>query len=101
VASLENRLKRLEGRICPRDPEAEREWQQAVELLDLIAAILANNPRWDDVAAQVAEHRPELDAFAAQLEVKRILIASDPRGGPELAEAFVAGASEARRNVGH
>jgi hypothetical protein len=63
-------------------------WRSAA-LLDTIAAILANNPRWDDVAAQVAEHRPELDAFKQQLEVKRRLIESDPRGGPELAEAFM------------
>jgi hypothetical protein len=63
-------------------------WRSAA-LLDTIAAILANNPRWGDVAAQVAEHRPELDAFGAQLEVKRRLIESDPRGGLELAEAFM------------
>jgi hypothetical protein len=92
------RLDRLAGTIKSHDPEAEREWQRAVELLDLIAAMLANNPRWDDVAAQVAEHRPDLDAFAAQLEVKRRLIASDPRGGREIAEAFVAAAQ--RREVG-
>jgi hypothetical protein len=89
VASLENRLKRLEGRIRPPDPEAERQFWRDVELLDTIAAIIANNPRWDDVAAQVAEHRPELPPHQRQLEVKRRLIASDPRGDPELAEAFM------------
>ena len=73
---------------------------EGVALFDRIASILANNPRWNDVAAQVQEHRPDLTPFEAQLEVKRILIATDERCSPELAEAFVAGVSEARRNVG-
>ena len=87
---IKRRLDQLAGSIKTHDPEAEREWQRAVRDLDTLAAILSNNPRWPDVVAQVAEHRPELDAFAAQLEVKRILVETDERGGPELWARFAA-----------
>jgi hypothetical protein len=70
-------------------PEEERRFWSAAEKLNRIAAIIANNERWHDVAAQVAEHRPELDEHAAQLEVKRILIREDARGGPEQAGWFM------------
>jgi hypothetical protein len=94
---LDDRLRKLEQSIKPRDPAAERRFRRDAALLDTIAAIIANNPRWDGVAAQVAEHNPELDDFAAQLEVKRRLIESDPRGGPELAALLVAGAQRRER----
>jgi hypothetical protein len=74
------------------DLARELDFWRSVQTLNLIEEIIFGNPRWDDVAAQVAEHRPDLTPFEAQLEVKRILIATDERGSPELAEAFVAGA---------
>jgi hypothetical protein len=64
-------------------------WSNAHKL-DVIASIIGHNPRFGTELAKIQEHRPELDEHAAQLEVKRILIAEDERGGPELAEWFMA-----------
>ena len=75
------------------DLGAELAFWQAVEVLDLIAEILSNNPRWGDVAAQIAEHHPELTPYQQQLEVKCRLVEGDPRGGAELAALLRAAAS--------
>jgi hypothetical protein len=72
------------------DLARELDFWRGAALLNTIAAIIANNPRWDDVAAQVAEHHPELSPYNAQLRVKQILIETDKRGGPALWRRFEA-----------
>jgi hypothetical protein len=66
------------------DLSRELGWQQAVEVLDRVAAILSHNERVNSKLAKLQEHYPNMPKFAAQLEVKRRVVESDPRGGREL-----------------
>jgi hypothetical protein len=71
------------------DLRAELRFWSDAHSLDVIASIIGHSERWYDVAARVAEHRPELSPFDQQLEVKRRLVESAPRGGRELADWFM------------
>jgi hypothetical protein len=81
MASLDDRLRKLEESIKPRDSAAERQFQQAVADLDRIAAIIRDSGRaFDDMLAQVKEHAPHLSHYQQQLRVKKELILRDPDG---------------------
>jgi hypothetical protein len=100
VGRLAERLRKLEASIWARAEQDDmwRAFYEAAPLLDRIAACISHNPKWDDVAAQVAEHHPELDAFATQIEVKRRLIEADELGSPELAEWFMAASRQSHED---
>jgi hypothetical protein len=70
----------------------ELEFWSCVEVLDRIAGILSDSPDFDNVLAEVQEHRPDLTPFEAKARV----VESDPRGGPELAALL----RDQRREVG-
>jgi hypothetical protein len=67
------------------DLRAALDFWRAVEVLDTLAEILANNPRLHSERAKIEEHMPWMSAFEVQLEAKAREVESDPRGWPELA----------------
>ena len=87
MGSLEDRLRRLEGRIRPREPAAEEHARQAIADLDRLARIVRDSgAEFDNLLAQVKEHHPHLSPYHAQLEAKRLLILRSGPDGPRLWE---------------
>ena len=81
MGHLDDRLKRLEGRLRPYDAEAERQWQQDLADLDRIAAIIRDSGEsFDNTLSRVQELHPEWSHYQQQLETKKLLILAAPDG---------------------